>query len=513
MNVSVRPFSFKNHRKAWRYAFLIATFGALWYVLISRLAVYWSISAEYSFGWFGPLICAYLFVVHWVTRPLAAPARSAVPKGVFWLAAIAFLPTWLVEQPYPDWRLIIWLLALEVVVLSLCAVYFAGGRPWLKHFAFSICLILTTIPWAGDLERFVTQGLMQVVTSLTVAALNLVHIPALQHGNLIEVNTGLLGIAEACSGIRSLQATLMVSLFLGEIYWATWPCRILLVVCGALIAFVCNVGRAFLLAAVAAHDGLEAISKWHDPAGFIILSICFVMVWGLAHLVSGRPLQLQRSSAGTANPFPWRSMLGLSVWVSCALLVTEAWYRAHEGQVGPLWSFQWPVSNNDFSDLPLSPVAQGIGFDEGRAATWTDRDGTHWTAFLFKWVAGPVRSRVLARVHRPENCFPQAGYKLEADRGTIAVKTNGLIVPFHALEFDYDGKPAHVFFCLWQDGLKASDQSLSWLKWTRWSALQAVLRGERNLGQRVLEVVVLGYPTLGDAEIAFRQRMEELIRS
>ncbi|MBW0000508.1 MAG: exosortase/archaeosortase family protein [Verrucomicrobia bacterium] len=513
MNPPVRPFSFQHHRESWRYGLLIAAFGALWYVLIARLAVYWSISAEYSFGWFGPLICAYLFFFRWMTRPRAEPARSAVPKGLFWLAGVAFLPTWLVEQPYPDWRLIIWLLALEVVVLSLCAVYFVGGRPWLKHFGFSICMILATVPWEGDMEHFVTQGLMLVVTSVTVAALNLVHIQALQHGNLIELKTGLLGIAEACSGIRSLQATLMVSLFLGELYRATWPRRLLLVICGSVVAFICNVGRAFLLAAVAAHDGLEAISKWHDPAGFIILGICFVVVWGLAHLLSGGFPQLQRSSEPATNLVPWRLVVGLGVWVLCALLGTEAWYRGHEGRAGPHWSFQWPVSNSDFSNVALSPVAEGIGFDEGRAATWTDRDGTQWTAFLFKWAAGPVRSRILARVHRPENCFPQAGYKLKADRGTIGVQTNGLTLPFHALEFDFDGKPAHVFFCLWQDGLNASEQSLISLKWTRWSALRAVLRGERNLGQEVLEVVIIGYPTLGDAEIAFRQRMGELIRS
>ena len=57
---------------------------------------------------------------------------------------------------------------------------------------------------------------------MTVQALHLFGIPALQNGNLIEVKTGLLGINEACSGIRSFQATLMVSLFLGELYQMSW---------------------------------------------------------------------------------------------------------------------------------------------------------------------------------------------------------------------------------------------------------------------------------------------------
>jgi hypothetical protein len=43
-------------------------------------------------------------------------------------------------------------------------------------------------------------------------------VAALQHGNVIEVATGNVGIDKACSGIRSFQATLMISLFLGKLY-------------------------------------------------------------------------------------------------------------------------------------------------------------------------------------------------------------------------------------------------------------------------------------------------------
>ena len=39
---------------------------------------------------------------------------------------------------------------------------------------------------------------------------------AIQRGNLIELSTGVLGVDEACSGIRSFQSTLMAALFLDE---------------------------------------------------------------------------------------------------------------------------------------------------------------------------------------------------------------------------------------------------------------------------------------------------------
>jgi len=74
------------------------------------------------------------------------------------------------------------------------------------------------VPWPVRIEQIVIQDLMRVVTAINVTFLQLAGVPALQHGNVIEVGTGFIGIEEACSGVRSIQATLMVSLFLGELY-------------------------------------------------------------------------------------------------------------------------------------------------------------------------------------------------------------------------------------------------------------------------------------------------------
>ena len=95
-------------------------FGALWSMLIAGLSPHWATNPQYSFGWFVPVICAYLFLMRWRTRPSAEVAKAAKGRWVFWIAAFALPPTWLVEQANPDWRLLNWLLASEIVALSLC---------------------------------------------------------------------------------------------------------------------------------------------------------------------------------------------------------------------------------------------------------------------------------------------------------------------------------------------------------------------------------------------------------
>jgi exosortase len=491
----------------------LIVFGVLWFLLIKDLSLYWATDPQYSFGWFGPLLCAYLFLTRWLSRPPAEPASWPGARWVFWIAALAFLPTWLVEQPNPDWRGLSWVLALEVVILTLCAIYFVGGRSWLRHFAFSICFILTTLPWPKGLEAFLIQGLMQVVAWVTVGLLNLSHIAALQHGNLIEVKTGLLGIDEACSGVRSLQASVMVSLLLGELYRATSRRRILFLLSGFLIAFFCNVGRTFFLSWTAATQGIESVSKWHDWAGIIELVICFVALWGCVHLMCRKSLKLPRPVTASSDtdraprPFPRGVLIAFGSWLVVTVLSTEIWYRAHETAKTLKWSFEFPTAKDNFSDVVIPDLG-----DERRAASWTETDGSRWTAFFFKWEAGPPRSRVYARMHRPEICLPAAGYKLREERD-ITIKAKNLSLPFRALDFDYDGQEVHIFYCLWQDRFKTEEPPRIRDRWDdRLIGLESVLLGERNLGQQTLEIAIFGYTSSQEAENALRRQIDDLIQ-
>ena len=496
----------------------IAVFAGLWLVLVADLSQHWATNPEYSFGWFVPVLCGYLFLIRWRTRPPVELAHSIVVKWIFWAAGIVLLPTWLIAQPNPDWGLIGWLLAVEVVALSLCAIYFAGGRSWLGHFAFSICFILTSVPWPSAVETSVIQGLTGAVNTLTVAALNLFQIWAVQHGQLVEVKTGLVGIDEACSGIRSLQATLMLSLFFGELHHATVLRRFVLLLGGMLVAFLCNMGRTLSLVTVAAKDGIDAMAKWHDPLGFTVLGICFLLVWLLARLVFGPVPKIARRTDASALPsIPTRWSLGLGAWLLFTVVGTEVWYRSHETKERLRWSFVWPVHKREFAEVSFSKAdADALGYDEGRGASWANDDGSRWTVYFFNWLEGSPYSRIRARTHRPENCLPAAGYKLLEDRGTITVKAGNVFLGFHDLHFECGGEDVYVFFCLWEDRPERSRLAVIGNEWERLLRerlllLESTLHAERNLAQRALEVFISGYNTPEKAEAALRREIGAMI--
>jgi len=255
--------------------------------------------------------------------PVVPWSRSPVVPFLLFAFCFLLLPLRVIYEINADWPLISWLYTLIVVVLTLYALHLADPAsvsahqpstinsqravqplafsvkpsPWLRHFAFPVCFILVAVQWPYRLENLLTKGLMGVATSVTVELLGWLDIPAVQHGNLIELATGTVGVDEACSGIRSFQSTLMCALFLGELYLIRWRIRFLLVGVGLLAAFLLNVCRTSLLSWQAAKAGPDALHEWHDPAGFTIAIACFFCLWAIAVLIRNRSTAREKAES------------------------------------------------------------------------------------------------------------------------------------------------------------------------------------------------------------------------
>ncbi|MEQ1853207.1 MAG: exosortase/archaeosortase family protein, partial [Chthoniobacteraceae bacterium] len=295
----------------------VLIFALLWIDLIRNLSFHWSTNPQYAYGWTVPLLSLFLLWESWITRPApGTPSFRRLPVLLIAISAVLLLPTRLQLEATPDWRFPQWMLALEVVAISLSTIYLLGGGKWLRNFAFGIAFNLVAVPWLGSIEIPFIHALTEIVSSLTVTGLNLCNIPALKQGNLIEISTGVVGVEEACSGVRSFQATLMASLFLGQLWSMRLRSRVTLVVAGAIMAFICNVIRAWLLAFVAEKNGLAAIDRWHDPAGFTILGVTFAGLLALAlYLRPPSNRSLAPADIAAAGALPSSLVAGLGLWV------------------------------------------------------------------------------------------------------------------------------------------------------------------------------------------------------
>jgi exosortase len=192
----------------------------------------------------------------------------------------------------PLWRMTGGMLVAGATLLSVAWLAHRGGAALLRREAFALAFAWLALPWPMPLEKAATSGLLGVLTSAVVALLNFAGLAALQHGNIIEVSSGLIGMEDACSGVHSLQAGLMASVFLGEYFRATVPARAGLVAAGGLIMTLMNFLRVLVLAVVAARPGADAAS-WHDWAG----GTATVLAFGALALLASR---LRGSRTGEA---------------------------------------------------------------------------------------------------------------------------------------------------------------------------------------------------------------------
>jgi exosortase len=520
----------------WKVWVPLALFAILWVDLARQLSFAWEASEQYAYGWFVPFLALALFWRRWVTRPGVSGhvVSNLAVTGLVVLLALALLPVRVVYEINPDWPVPAWLMTVIVVSLSLYAIFLMGGWRWVKHFAFPICFILVAVQWPYRIEHGLTQGLMRVVANLTVEVLGWFNIPAFQRGNLIEVSTGVVGIDEACSGIRSFQSTLMAALFLGELYVLNWPRRLGLLFGGVLLAFCFNVVRTLILTWHASAAGIAALEKWHDPAGLMIFLVSFASIWGVALVLSKQkqkaesrkqkkaPNDCTATGPLTTGPgteeqrsgvFPRGFLVAIGCWAVCVLGATELWYRVHDVKdVGMFrWTVNLPETKPDFQKIEMAPRSiKLLAFDVAATGRWQEEGGYEWNAYFFRWRPNSIQSVIHSRLHRPDVCLPASGLRQVADEGIRYFKVGNLELPVRAYTFAAEGRILHVFFCQWEDGaekqagLRSSKQA---------GRLQAVLTGRRLLGQQTFELILTGYDTLERAEAEVRKQLPQLIQA
>ena len=534
----------------WPLALCALALAYLWGLLINQLRIAWTTNPQYAYGVAVPFLCAYLLWRRIAQPPVQGSGFDvqgsrfdrppAPPSSSFYLlfafVALLYAPIRLIQEANPEWSLVSWALAFEVIGLTLLMLpvvlgayhasrltpHDSGITHHASRFTFPICFFLVAVPWPYVIENPVIQSLTRMNTAVTIELLGWLNIPALQQGNVIEVRTGTVGIDEACSGIRSLQATLMLSLFFGEFYWLKVTRRALLVLSGFGLAFLFNVGRTTLLTAVAARDGVDAVSHWHDPAGVTILVGCFLGLWVLALLLSrgevaapsppvqgsGFEVQGSKFSIPPSSLLPHRLLpVALTAWLVMVEIGVALWYRHVEAAlpVQPTWQVAWPTEAAEFRSVPIPQKSKDmLRYDDAKQAQWTAANGTHWQLSWFYWQAGKAAG-YLAKSHNPLVCMPAIGYSVADISPPQVADLNGLRFPFRIYSFEREGNTLYVLYSRWDD--RAAEQSFATEGLTRFSRLQSVWTGRGNHGQRVIGLALWG---VRDAQAAREQLLQQL---
>ncbi len=334
---------------------------------------------------------------------------------------------------------------------------------WISLTAIFLWVLAAPLP-DGTYARL-TLGLQHWVTGSVLQTLQVLGVPARQHGNLIELATTTVGIEEACSGIRSLISCVFAGFFFAGWLVRRPAGRLMLIMAAPFLALGMNYLRSLTLTLMA-NAGKDITGFWHDATGFAILGVTAAILAGLAILLETKepaPPPPARPATPTAPRWPLRffwtaatAMLALGVFFASSARpanrqgVTPPDLRTLLPNRADGWEVRTPNDLYQFADILqtshllertyLRPVGGG--------------QFTQLTVYIAYWAPGQASvSRVAS--HTPDACWPGSGWAAQpvADVHEIPALPGLNISPGeHRIFKNSTGFAQHVWFWHIYDG-------------------------------------------------------------
>ncbi|WP_438483045.1 exosortase/archaeosortase family protein [Oleiharenicola lentus] len=504
------------------WPWVIAAVAGVGAVLVARWAPVWRESADFAHGWIVPVFAIYLAWERRNDRPiLVGVAKSYWP----WVAAgivggaMLLIGRFLLE-PFPTWPAALWFFSAGgwILIGSLLAI--AGGVATARHFAFPILFTATALPWPTLLELNFILPMRGALASIAAEVIHVLGYPAVAQGTVIEVGRGQVGVDEACSGVRSLQAAIMVGLLLGEVFRLKASRRWWLLGVALGLALATNLARTCFLAWQGAMRGPTGVAEWHDVAGTLQMSVALGGMVLAAWLwrKDSAPASITGTSAHGQKSFEHHGGRALAVLVLSVALVVEGsaqlWF--HSGgftQTVSRWDARLPETLRSYRETNFTPSMQSIlQCDRHQLGQWESPQGQRRAGYVLNWERGHAARQVVS-LHNPEICLPYSGQRFIAQRGTIDLPLqDGTALTFRVSEFDGPTGVFFVYYVAWDLDrgtalTPAADDSLgAWWKYR----LDTVAERRRQVAARVVAVALYEPHGLAESKEAFVSEAPQL---
>jgi len=436
-------------------AWIIA--GVLWLWTFWACAGEWQNTEAYSYGFFVPMLAGYFFWRRWPElKPVRIPdAEAARVWGLMLLVVALAGPIELLRQTPLYWRPILWAMGALAVLATLAAAFLTGGGAAVRGLLFPACFPLIGIPWPGQVEIGTTVLLQGWVAVATGDILNWLGVAAVVEGKTIRVANCVLGVEEACSGLQSLQSSLMVALAGGEVFRRGIRTRLALLAWGVGVALAGNLVRAVMLGLIGARSGPERVEHWHNLLGMGILLAVVLVVWWAASRGSGTGPGEESHSKKFLVPEQGRKAGWVAlVWLLASGTLVHVWYAR-------------PQAAGQESLLVLGPGAVPEPVPGEVAGVLRPTEGTYvrgeggTVGYHFWW--GPSRGNANQLYHRPDACMPGAGWRQAGPTQELVLNLRGRETVWTAFPYERPGQEAMLLWAVWLDGeplrLGAYDQN------------------------------------------------------
>ena len=286
----------------------------------------WASRQDYSFGYIMPLFAAYILYDRWgrirgyFGRPPSAdfknPGFSAAVSAGFGMLLAGGLASYLLGAFYfgltKNFAAPVFVISFGFSFTFYSLAFFAGSRNSAgermgvrDRFAFASLFVFPAFGWLVSAPLFsaweteISLFLLSKVAFVVYEIMDVLGYVITLQNNVISFPNGQVGVADACSGIRSLTACLFAGSFLAAVFLNKFWKKALMVAFSMFLAFFNNLLRALFLSFWAYHYGPESISgAVHDYAGYVVMLMTVVELLMLMPLfqLSAVPKEFQGES-------------------------------------------------------------------------------------------------------------------------------------------------------------------------------------------------------------------------
>jgi exosortase len=262
---------------------------------IWELSHHWAALVEYQFGWIVVVLAAFLAWERFPNQPERKPGIHSFLVSILSMSGfLAVLSAELYRIGLSRTPTQVMLMSLGCAAFLLAQMLSLGGWTWTRHFLFPLLFFFVAVPIPKLLWNPIVFGLQSFVAMLNVETLNLMGIPAIQHNHIIELSNTTVGVDEACSGVRSLQSSIMATLFIGDLTLRRTGGKIAFLLAGVTLAVIGNFGRSLYLSITAYRSGPDALKSVHDSAGWSVLLFTVAGMAALAWIMTRVEKHIQK---------------------------------------------------------------------------------------------------------------------------------------------------------------------------------------------------------------------------
>lgn len=265
---------------------LLALWLALFWPTLQDMESVWRNSDTYMHCYLVPLIALWLISEQ--------PKLAASPGALLWWPVLLFTGAgllWLVSFA-ADVALGSHLFA--VVALQLLLIGWLGKTlAW--QLKFPLFYLIFMLPFGEELHA----PLQEITADISVYLLQLANVPVFREGLYLATPVGHFEVAEACSGLRFLIASLAIGCIFAHLYFKTWYRQWLFMVMLIAASILANGARAFLLIYLAEMSNMQlGFGDDHYIYGWLVFVVVLALMFWLGVRFSDKP------QSRVANPDP-----------------------------------------------------------------------------------------------------------------------------------------------------------------------------------------------------------------